>query len=42
MLNVMRDNLKNLKWVLWIVAISLTLFLGGGFLGDRGRGGSSD
>jgi len=42
MLNVMRDNLKNLKWVLWIVAISLTLFLGGGFLGDRGRGGSGD
>jgi peptidyl-prolyl cis-trans isomerase D len=41
MLNVMRDNLKNLKWVLWVVAISLTLFLGGGFFGNRGGAGGS-
>lgn len=36
MLNVMRDNLKNLKWVLWIVAFSMVLYLGYFF------GGSSD
>jgi peptidyl-prolyl cis-trans isomerase D len=27
-LNVMRDNLKHLKWVLWIVALSMLLYLG--------------
>lgn len=41
MLNVMRENLRHLKWVLWAVAISLTLYLGSYFFdrGPRGRGG---
>ncbi len=41
MLNVMRENLRHLKWVLFIVAISMTLYLGTGFLGDRDSGGRS-
>ncbi len=41
MLNVMRDNLKHLKWVLYLVAASMTLYLGSGFLGNRGSGGAS-
>jgi len=36
MLNVMRQNLKSLKWVLWVVAIAMTLYLGKFFL-DSGR-----
>jgi peptidyl-prolyl cis-trans isomerase D len=36
MLNVMRDNLKHLKWVLIAVAASLLLYLGAFF--DRGAG----
>src|SRR4029453_9715069 len=36
-LNVMRENLKHLKWVLWIVALSMLLYLGLYFNG----GGSS-
>lgn len=36
MLNVMRDNLKHLKWVLWIVAASMLLYLGLYF--DSGSG----
>ena len=31
MLNVMRDNLKHLKWVLWGVAASMLLYLGAFF-----------
>ena len=41
MLNVMRDNLRHLKWVLFIVAVSMTLYLGTGFLGNRDSGGAS-
>jgi peptidyl-prolyl cis-trans isomerase D len=33
-LNVMRENLKHLKWVLWIVAISMLAYLGLYFQGD--------
>jgi peptidyl-prolyl cis-trans isomerase D len=40
MLNVMRDNLRSLKWVLWIVAIAMTLYLGDFFF-DRSAGGAS-
>lgn len=39
MLNVMRDNLKHLKWVLWIVAASMLLYLGLYF--DSGSGPSN-
>ena len=42
MLNVMRDNLKHLKWVLVVVAFAMLLYLGSFF--DRGggrRGGPS-
>ncbi len=39
MLNVMRENLKHLKWVLWIVAISMVLYLGVYFTGDSKQGG---
>jgi peptidyl-prolyl cis-trans isomerase D len=28
MLNVMRENLRHLKWVLWVVALAMTLSLG--------------
>jgi peptidyl-prolyl cis-trans isomerase D len=31
MLNVMRDNLKHLKWVLWAVAAAMLLYLGSYF-----------
>ena len=31
MLNVMRDNLKHLKWVLWIVAFAMVMYLGAYF-----------
>ena len=41
MLNVMRENLRHLKWVLYIVAASMTLYLGTGFLGNRDSGGAS-
>jgi peptidyl-prolyl cis-trans isomerase D len=34
MLNVMRENLRHLKWILVVVAISLTLYLGAFFSGD--------
>jgi peptidyl-prolyl cis-trans isomerase D len=40
MLNVMRENLKHLKWVLWIVAISMVLYLGVYFTGNSRRGGA--
>ena len=39
MLNVMRENLKHLKWVLWIVAVSMVLYLGVYFTSDSGRAG---
>jgi hypothetical protein len=39
MLNVMRENLKHLKWVLWVVAISMVLYLGVYFTGSSSRGG---
>jgi peptidyl-prolyl cis-trans isomerase D len=41
MLNVMRENLRHLKWVLFIVAASMTLYLGTGFLGNKDSGGPS-
>lgn len=31
MLNVFRENLKSLKWVLWVVAASMTLYMGAFF-----------
>jgi peptidyl-prolyl cis-trans isomerase D len=31
MLNVMRDNLRHLRWVLWLVAASMVLYLGAFF-----------
>jgi len=34
MLNMFRENLKSLKWLLWLVAISMTLFLGNFFMGS--------
>ena len=37
MLNVMRENLRHLKWILVVVAISLTLYLGAFFSGDSRR-----
>jgi peptidyl-prolyl cis-trans isomerase D len=40
MLNVMRENLKHLKWVLWIVAVSMVLYLGVYFTGSSRRGGA--
>ncbi|MCP3977774.1 MAG: hypothetical protein GY716_00390 [bacterium] len=39
MLNVMRDNLKHLKWVLWLVAIAMVLSLGLFFDIGGGQGG---
>lgn len=36
MLNVFRENLRHLKWVLWLVAISMVAYLGAYFIGDRG------
>jgi peptidyl-prolyl cis-trans isomerase D len=42
-LNMMRDNLKHLKWVLWIVAASMLLYLGLFFDdGGSGSGASSE
>lgn len=38
MLNVMRDNLKHLKWVLWLVAFAMVFYLGAFFSCDDGRG----
>jgi len=38
MLNMFRENLRHLKWVLWIVAISMTLYLGSFFFGGSGGG----
>jgi peptidyl-prolyl cis-trans isomerase D len=40
MLNVMRDNLKHLKWVLWLVAISMVAYLGAFFSCDDLSGGA--
>jgi peptidyl-prolyl cis-trans isomerase D len=40
MLNVMRDNLRHLKWVLLIVAASMLLYLGA-FLDPRSRRGAT-
>jgi peptidyl-prolyl cis-trans isomerase D len=34
MLNVFRENLRHLKWVLWLVAISMVLYLGYYFIDD--------
>ena len=43
MLNVMRDNLKHLKWVLVVVAFAMLLYLGSFFdRGMRGGGTSAD
>ena len=39
MLNVMRDNLRHLKWVLWLVAISMVAYLGAFFSCDPGGAG---
>ena len=41
MLNVMRENLRHLKWLLWLVAASMTFYLGAFFFSDD-RGGSRD
>ena len=41
MLNVMRDNLKHLKWVLVVVAFAMLLYLGSFFDRGMGRGGAS-
>lgn len=41
MLNVFRENLKHLKWVLWIVALSMVMYLGAYFVGgDKGGTGA--
>ena len=40
MLNVMRDNLRHLKWVLWLVAIAMTLSLGYYFVDRPGSSGA--
>ena len=40
MLNVMRDNLKKIKWLLWVVALSMVAYLGAFFTGDRDGGQS--
>ena len=40
MLNVMRDNLRHLKWVLWGVAASMLLYLGA-FFDWRGAASAS-
>lgn len=40
MLNVMRDNLKHLKWVLWLVAFAMVMYLGSYFF-DSKNGGPS-
>ncbi len=42
MLNVMRENLRHLKWVLWIVAISMVLYLGAYFSCERRAAGGLD
>lgn len=39
MLNVFRDNLRHLKWVLWIVAASMVMYLGAFFSCERGSVG---
>ncbi|HEX6852682.1 MAG TPA: peptidylprolyl isomerase [Candidatus Polarisedimenticolaceae bacterium] len=36
MLNVFRENLRHLKWVLWVVAFSMVLYLGAFFIDDPG------
>ena len=36
MLNVFRENLKSLKWLLWVVAASMTLYLGAFFTDSCG------
>jgi peptidyl-prolyl cis-trans isomerase D len=41
MLNVMRDNLRHLKWVLVVVAFAMLLYLGSFFDRGMGRGGAS-
>lgn len=41
MLNVMRENLRHLKWVLWIVAASMVLYLGV-YFGRSGTGSQGD
>lgn len=40
MLNVFRENLKHLKWLLWIVAASMTLYLGAYFFRSRDGDGA--
>jgi peptidyl-prolyl cis-trans isomerase D len=39
MLNVMRENLKHLKWILWLVAIAMVGYLGSYFTCGSDRGG---
>src|SRR4029079_17600841 len=39
-LNVMRDNLKHLKWVLWLVALSMLFYLGLYFNNSGSSGGA--
>jgi peptidyl-prolyl cis-trans isomerase D len=41
MLNVMRENLRHLKWLLWLVAVSMVLYLGALFSCEQ-PGGPSD
>ena len=43
MLNVMRENLKSLKWIMWIVAISMVGYLGSFFFDGTAQnsGGSA-
>src|SRR6185436_12570174 len=41
MLNVMRDNLRHLKWVLVVVALAMLMYLGSYFDPRQGRGAAS-
>ncbi len=41
MLNTFRDNLKNLRWVLWLTALAMTLYLGQYFIDSGTAGGGA-
>ncbi len=41
MLNIMRENIRSLRWVLWLVAISMVLYLGAFFSGDDSSAGGA-
>ena len=38
MLNVMRENLRHLKWILWLTALAMVAYLGAYFSCDSGAG----